>query len=118
MVSIGRFLEDAKDESSKHKDLYTKLVATLSEVRDEAEALVTSHKEDVATTIAQARKVSEEAELCLTRAVEHARLESWRQMFEDINAGGVDLIVEIERVKILEEGVAALLPSESESSSD
>ncbi|XP_019233394.1 PREDICTED: uncharacterized protein LOC109213996 [Nicotiana attenuata] len=116
VVLIGHCLEDAMAESSKYKDLHTELATTLSEVRAEVEALVTSHKEDAATANAQAPKVFKEAELRLTGAVEHAQLKSRRQTLEDIYAGGIDLI--IERVKTLEEEAAALLPSEDESSSD
>ncbi|XP_019251610.1 PREDICTED: uncharacterized protein LOC109230600 [Nicotiana attenuata] len=78
VVSVGHQLDDARAESNKCKDLHTKLVAALSEVRAEAEAFVSSYKEDAATANAKARKVFEEAELQLTRAVKHARLESRR----------------------------------------
>lgn len=54
----------------------------------------------------------------LHRALEHVRLESWRQALEDICAGGIDLSTEIERVKTLEKKVAVLLSSEGKSSSD
>nr|XP_009795796.1 PREDICTED: girdin-like [Nicotiana sylvestris] len=117
VVSIRHQLHDARAESNKYKDLHTELVVALSGAKAKTEALVSSYKEDVVAANAQARKVSEEDELQLTRAVEQAWLESRKQALEDKNAGGIDLSTEIERVKTLEEEVVALLTSEGESSS-
>ncbi|XP_070022830.1 uncharacterized protein [Nicotiana sylvestris] len=118
VASVGHQLDDARAESNKYKDLHTRLVAVLSKVRAEAKEFVSSYKDDDATANAQARKVSEKAELRLTRAVKHACLESRRQALEDVYAGGINLYADIERVKILEEEALALFSSEDKSSKD
>nr|XP_009782864.1 PREDICTED: intracellular protein transport protein USO1-like [Nicotiana sylvestris] len=71
-------LHDARADSSKYKDLHAESVAALFAVKSEDDALISSYREDAATANAGAKKVSEVAELELTRALEHDRLRSRR----------------------------------------
>ncbi|XP_019244432.1 PREDICTED: inner centromere protein-like [Nicotiana attenuata] len=105
-------LKQRMDEVSSDKEtLREKLTSS------EAVELMSSYRKAAAAANARARKVSEEAEHKLSRALEHARLRSRRQTLEDVYAGGIDLSAEIERVKALEEKLAILLSSNDGSAS-
>ncbi|XP_070022619.1 uncharacterized protein [Nicotiana sylvestris] len=56
VVLVVHQLHDARAKSNKYKDLHTELVVVLYRVMAEAEELVSSYKEDVVATNAQARK--------------------------------------------------------------
>ncbi|XP_070004296.1 uncharacterized protein [Nicotiana sylvestris] len=79
---------------------------------------LSSYRKDVAATNTRVMKVSEEAELKLSCAFEHARLISLRQAIEDAYAREIDLSADIERTKALEEELATLLSSDDGSSSE
>ncbi|XP_019244314.1 PREDICTED: cingulin-like [Nicotiana attenuata] len=111
-------LQGAREESRKYRDLHVELDAELDAAKSEADALMSSYRKDAASTNARARKVSEEAKLKLSRALEHARLRSRRQAFEDIYAGAIDLLVEIERIKVQEEETATQLSSDGGSANE
>nr|XP_016454576.1 PREDICTED: interactor of constitutive active ROPs 2, chloroplastic-like [Nicotiana tabacum] len=86
LTSVEHHLQDAREDSHKYKDLFVNSVAALSAAKSEADALISSYREDAIATNARAKKA-----------------------LEDVYAGGIDLSVEIERVKALEEESAALL---------
>lgn len=117
LASVDHHLQDARVDSSKYKDLHTESVVALSTAKSEADAFISSYREDVAVTNARAKKLSEEVELELTRFLEHARFISRRKALEDVRARGIDLSNEIKRVKALEEESAALLSSDDGSAS-
>ncbi|XP_070021938.1 uncharacterized protein [Nicotiana sylvestris] len=50
MASVGHQLNDTREESNKYRDLHTELVVALPKVRAKAEELVSSYKDDIATT--------------------------------------------------------------------
>ncbi|XP_070029183.1 uncharacterized protein [Nicotiana sylvestris] len=118
LTSVECQLQGARGEILKYKAIYAELVAELSAAKSEAAVLMSSYRKDVAATNARARKVSKEAELKLSRALEHTRLRSRKQALEDVYVGGIDLSAEIERTKALEEESAALLSSDDGSSSE
>lgn len=104
---VGRHLQDVRVDSAKYIILHSELVAALCRIKTEAEALISTHKEGVVIN-AHIGRVPEEAELKLTRVVEHARLESQRRTLEDIHTRDIDLSAELEKVKTLEERAATL----------
>ncbi|XP_019241834.1 PREDICTED: uncharacterized protein LOC109221851 [Nicotiana attenuata] len=96
LTSVEHHLQDARADSSKYKDLHAELVAALSVAKSEADALISSYREDAAAANAQARN---------------------RQALEDVHVGGIDLSAEIERVKALEEESTVLLSFDDDSAS-
>jgi len=118
LTSIECQLQGARGGSYKYKALHAEVVIELSVAKSEAAALMSSYQKDVAAANARPRKVSEEAKLKLSRALEHARLRSQRQALEDAYVGGINLSTEIERTKALEEESTTLLSSNDGSSNE
>ncbi|XP_070010591.1 uncharacterized protein [Nicotiana sylvestris] len=78
LTSVECQLQGARGESRKCKALHAERVADLSVAKSEATALMSSYRKDVVAANARARKMSKEADLKLSRALEHARLRSRR----------------------------------------
>lgn len=71
LTSIEGQLQGAREERRKHEALHAELVSKLSAAKSEAAALMSSYRKDAAVANARAGKVTEEAELKLSRALEH-----------------------------------------------
>ncbi|XP_019225607.1 PREDICTED: uncharacterized protein LOC109207181 [Nicotiana attenuata] len=108
-------LRSAKEEGRKYMELHAKTVAELSKVKSEADAFVSSYRTDAAAANARVREISAAAELKLSCAVNHARLESRKKTLEEVHYKGFDLSAEIEKVKALEKEAAALLSTDEDS---
>ncbi|XP_070019820.1 uncharacterized protein [Nicotiana sylvestris] len=71
-------LQGVREESREYKDLHAESVAELSANKSEAVSLLSSYRKNAAAANAQARKVSKEVELELSRSLEYAQLRSRR----------------------------------------
>uniref|UniRef100_A0A1S4C4U8 Uncharacterized protein n=1 Tax=Nicotiana tabacum TaxID=4097 RepID=A0A1S4C4U8_TOBAC len=72
LTSVECQLQGARGESLKYKDIHYEIVAELSAAKSEAAELMSSNRKDVDAANARARKISEEAELKLSDALENA----------------------------------------------
>ncbi|XP_070017264.1 uncharacterized protein [Nicotiana sylvestris] len=99
LASTESQFRSAKEEGHKFNELHTETVAELS-------------------ANAWDREISATAELNLSCAVTHARLESRRQTLEEVHAKGFVLSAKIEKVKALEEEAVTLLYTDEDSVSD
>ncbi|XP_070045895.1 uncharacterized protein [Nicotiana tomentosiformis] len=104
--------------SQKVEELETRLTAELARATSEEEALVASFRANAEAVNTRAKKLSNAAEVRLSRVAEHARLQSRRETLEEVHARGFDLTADIESAKILEDEARALLSDGEDSASE
>ncbi|XP_070013169.1 uncharacterized protein [Nicotiana sylvestris] len=111
-------LQSVKEESlargCKIEDLKAKSAAELAKAKSDAEAIMSSYRADAEAANTRAKEIASAAEVKLSSALDHARRQSRRVTLEEVYARGLDFSADIERAKILEEEVAALLSDEDD----
>ncbi|XP_009787934.1 uncharacterized protein [Nicotiana sylvestris] len=86
---VERQLRDAKEDSDKYRGLHSELVAALSRIKAETEALVSSHGKEAIVANACVERASEGASPNLPRAVDRAWLVSQKQFVGGVLDGSL-----------------------------
>ncbi|XP_070029125.1 uncharacterized protein [Nicotiana sylvestris] len=98
LVSTHDLLKDARKE-----------IAELAAAKSKIERNVATYLKDIATVHQTDRDASTKAKQKLTRAIKQARAEARRKTLEEIEAGGIDLLVGNEEARELERKLALLI---------
>nr|XP_016476423.1 PREDICTED: uncharacterized protein LOC107798008 [Nicotiana tabacum] len=120
-IAASRRAQDERDEilvwSRKIEELEAKSAAELAKAKSEAEAFVSSYRDDTEAANTWAHEISITAEVKLSCALDHAKRQSRRETLEEVHARGFDLLADIEKAKTLKEEAVALLSDDEDSAS-
>ncbi|XP_070018271.1 uncharacterized protein [Nicotiana sylvestris] len=105
-VEFQSVKEERLTRSRKIEELEAKFAVELAKAKSEAEAFISSYRDDAEAANTRSKEISTAAEVNLSCSLYHARRQSRRETLEEVHARGFDLSADIEKAKTLEEEVA------------
>ncbi|XP_019237444.1 PREDICTED: uncharacterized protein LOC109217636 [Nicotiana attenuata] len=116
--------EESLAQAKKIDELETRLSADLEKaaseakrVKADADVVVAVYRADAEAANAQAKEISDAAQVRSSCVAEHAKCQSRRETLEEIHARGFDLSADIENAKVLEAEAKAFLSDDDDAGS-